>query len=297
MAGIPRDPSAPDGGWLMRVDALTFVRAAFNLNKREGERHLIIYACSDPSFEWRYQRRFNVKKTPPGQPSSPEKKRTRFPDFKEIDIAIRTEFWRMVLNGAGQAENNSATYAGLVFLAAPSARIGVNGKFETAQNVVLTDSSWWIEIELSLIQFAAAPLIASVRNAGGDVDAAIEKLRSLGRLPPAVAAAIDPIPTANPTPTPEPVPERGGTDQWVAEMLKRVSSKDYTQASYVDEVLVNRNSSVSRKTLLNSLSRLVREEPERWHGKAAQSTKVLPDARSAQAIKPAPRRAKEISRR
>jgi hypothetical protein len=54
MAGIPRDPSAPDGGWLMRVDALTFVRAAFNLNKREGERHLIIYACSDPSFEWRY---------------------------------------------------------------------------------------------------------------------------------------------------------------------------------------------------------------------------------------------------
>jgi hypothetical protein len=80
-------------------------------------------------------------------------------------------------------------------------------------------------------------------------------------------------------------------------MLKRVSSKDYTQASYVDEVLVNRNSSVSRKTLLNSLSRLVREEPERWQGKAAQSTKVLPDARSAQAIKPAPRRAKEISRR
>jgi hypothetical protein len=296
MAGIPGDPSTPDGGRFMRVDALTLVRAAFNLNKREAERHLVIYACSDPSFEWWYQRRFAVwesarivgggyvKKTSPGQPPPPEKKRARFPDFKEIDIAIRTEFWRMVLNGAGRAENNSASYAGLVFLASPSARIGVNGKFETAQNVVLTDSSWWIEIELSLIQFAAAPLIASVRNAGGNVDAALEKLRSLGRLPPAVAATIDPPPAnpapANPAPAnPLPIPQRGKTERWVEQMLRRIPSTGYTQARYVDEVLVNRNSSVSRKTLLNRLSHLVWVEPELWQGKAAQS---------AQAIKPAP---------
>jgi hypothetical protein len=291
MDGIPGEPSTPGGGWLMRVDALTFVRIAFNMTKEEAEKFLLDCACGGPSFEWRYQRRFTVgesvrivgggyaKKTTPGRTPSvtPEKKRAaRFPDFKEIDTAIRTAFWRQVRDGLRQAKDNSATYAGLVFLASPSATVRINGKFETGQNLVMTDSRWWIEIHLSVIQFAAAPLIAAVRKKDGLVDAAIEKLRSLGRLPPAVTAAVDPSPTdPSPTPdsnqTPDPVPRRGKTDRWVAQMLGRISSKGYTQANYVDEVLVNRNSEVVRKTLVNSLSRVVRDEPKLWQG-------VPPDA-------------------
>jgi hypothetical protein len=49
-------------------------------------------------------------------------------------------------------------------------------------------------------------------------------------------------------------------------------------------VLVNRNSSVSRKTLVTRLSELVQEEPKLWQGK---STKTPPNTQPTQVKKAA----------
>jgi hypothetical protein len=213
------DSNTPDDWWPMRVDALEFVRVAFNVTEGEAEKYLLDYACDNRSFEWRYERRVtvtapqngdergvgdkryrftasppvgwevitggDVKKASAGPPLSPG--RTPSPDREDIDAAIRAGFWRQIRKGLGCAEGNSATYAGPVFSAFCDAEVrhtpGGLERSLAAQDVVAVDTWWWIEIQVSAIRFRAAPLIADVRSRDGLIDAAIEHLQSRGRLP------------------------------------------------------------------------------------------------------------------
>jgi hypothetical protein len=291
MAGIPGDPSTPDGGWWTRADAITFVRVAFSHSKIEAEKHLLDYICAAPPTAWRSLSRINVRALRDGEertiggklyrfdaarrrlievgkeatasPPPPwEEKRTPLPSLLEdIKAAIQSSFWRLVREGFGRAKGNSAFYAGPVFHSLPAFTVKIRARVELeGRNGVTTLSGkWWVEVELSVIQFAAAPLIAAVRARDGSVDAAIEKLRSLGRLP-SVPVTVDP--PAGPTSTnPIPICQRGKAKQWVAQMLKHenCSSKNFEEHAYVDKVLLPHKPPVGQGRLCNIVSEIAQE--------------------------------------
>ncbi len=213
MDGIPGEFSTPDGGWLMRAHALTLVRVAFNFGQGEAEGD----SCSITPAAIRLLNGGISADLPlrraSGLPAAATPRRQRRNSRlcrkgsarasqilkKTSTPPSRPDSRRQVRKGLGWAENNSASYGSRpVFLASPSALIGINGK---SGNTAKRDGDgfrWWIEIHLSVIQFAAAPLIVAVRAKDGNVDAGIKKLQEFGRLPPSVPAAVGSPPT-NPT--------------------------------------------------------------------------------------------------
>ena len=141
-------------------------------------------------------------------------------------------------------------------------------------NVVRLDTGWRVEIHLSNIRLRSAPLIEDIRQDGGMIDAGLERLRSLGRLPSFMSTAPDQATTA-PAAAVE-VTRRRGTALQVAQTLESHPSDGYTMAGYIDKVLrpLRPPLSVGRKTLFNILSGIAREQPAPgkpplWRGKSS----------------------------
>ena len=152
-----------------------------------------------------------------------------------------------------------------------------------------------VKINFKLIKYRLSQIIMVLRADGGLLAAGLERLRSLGRASPAVAAAVDPAPPSDPSPTPEsadvePVPRQGMTgkpaqsqvkaEQFVAKVLEEVSSKRYSQTGYAKEVLLPRSSSFVLGTLKNALSRVARQKnadgSSLWKGLARQRKRRRP---------------------
>ena len=205
MGGLAPEPAVPPDWETMRADALAFIRTAFGHSKIEAEKYLLDYLCASPPAAWRSKRRFSVRGLRDGEeravggrlyrfdaarrqlievgreallsPPSPrvEKRTPLQPFLEDIEAAIQNWFWKIIRDGFGRAEGNSAFYAGPVFQSFPSVKFKTKTGVELeAHNAVgVLADEWWIEIHLSAIRFRAAPLIEAVRSDGGQVAAGL----------------------------------------------------------------------------------------------------------------------------
>jgi hypothetical protein len=272
MVGTVNDDSRPPDDSISRIDALALIGGSMGYDEAEAADYLADCArgpLGQGRVEWTSQNEIIIDCVV--GPLFQGGNRPQSPGPEQLEQAIRSRLWEQARRGEPgvHVKGDSATYrAAAVFV---SAFGGWQLESPPEEGVSPTGPEWLVEINFKLIKYRLSQVITVLRADGGLLEAGLERLRSLGRASPAVAAAIDQPPT-DPSPTPDsnrtldPVPRRGKTDRWVEQMLKRVSSKGYTQAGYVDEVLVNRNSGVVRKTLANSLSRTVRDRPELWQG-------------------------------
>jgi len=193
MAETDSNPNTPPDEWhLLLTDAAEFVRAAMNCPEDDTARYLLDYACACSPSHWRCQYYIDVTE---GQPPPVGKPRVSPPNSKEIDVAISTRFWKEVCKG----EANVTISGNSVFFEGSSFKVGatIDGK----EPRVTVDPCWRFDIHISSIRFRAEPLIAALRADGGLIGAGLERLRSLGRIPPPALAAIN-SPTPNPVPSP-----------------------------------------------------------------------------------------------
>jgi hypothetical protein len=281
MVGTVNDDSRPPDDSISRIDALALIGGSMGYDEAEAADYLADCArgpLGQGRVEWTSQNEIIIDCVV--GPLFQGGNRPQSPGPEQLEQAIRSRLWEQARRGEPgvHVKGDSATYrAAAVFV---SAFGGWQLESPPEEGVSPTGPEWLVEINFKLIKYRLSQLITVLRADGGLLEAGLERLRSLGRASPAVAVAIDPAPPSDPSPTPEsapayepkpePVPQQGKTDkqtqprvkaeQFVANVLREVSSKHYSQTGYAKEVLLPRSSSFVLGTLKNALYRVAQQK-------------------------------------
>jgi hypothetical protein len=294
MGGLAPEPAASPLWWMMRTDALTFIAAAFYSSEDEAKKHLLEYACKLPPSAWQCRPEFR-------KAAMFEGREQRF-DLAAVGHAFPIYFWREAREGTGvvEIEGNSATYRGPPFWVMKLGGRGVQHPAGPHPGYLTlhVEGDKLVEIRISAIRFDGEAIVAAVRADGGQVDAGLKRLRSLGRLPLETPAALSPT---TPGIVAEPVPKRGELDRRIRKVLGSVPSKGYAQYIYIKEVLKPRFPHADKKTLVNLLSGIAGEpakagKDKLWQGKPPRPAKVAPTPSPARRKGPSPKKLKAPSR-
>ena len=283
MVGTVNDDSTPPDDSISRIDALALIGGSMGYDEAEAADYLADCArgpLGQGRVEWTSQNEIIVDCVV--GPLLQEENRPQSPSPEQLEQAIRSRLWEQALRGEPgvYVKGDSAIYrAAVVFV---SAFGGWQLDSPPEEGATPTRPEWLVKINFKLIKYRLSQIITVLRADGGLLEAGLERLRSLGRASPGVAVAIDPVPPSDPSLTPEsapasepklepePVPQQGKTDkqaqprvkaeQFVANVLREVSSKHYSQTGYAKEVLLPRSSSFVLGTLKNALYRVAQQK-------------------------------------
>ena len=287
MVGTVNDDSTLADDLVSRIDAMTLVGGALGYDETETADYLADCArgpMGHGRVEWTSHNEIIVDYV--AGPFPGQKTGLQPPSLEQLERAIRSRLWEQARQGepSVHVKGDLATYRAVV-VSVPKPfddwRLGA-WQLESApeEGATPTGPEWTVEIKFKLIKFRLSQLVKTLRSDGGLLEAGLARLRSLGRASSAVAVAIDPAPPSDPSPTPEsapasepkpkPAPQQGKTDkpaqprvkaeQFVADVLGKVSSKNYSQTGYAKEVLLPRSSSFVLGTLKNALYRIAKQK-------------------------------------
>jgi hypothetical protein len=288
VGGTDDNPTIPSDDLVSRIDAMTLVGGALGYDAEAQADYLADCALGPLGHgrvEWTSQNEIIIDYV--AGPFPGQKTGRRSPSPEQLEQAIRSRLWEHARRGAPgvHVKGDLAIYRAAV-IPVPKPFDGWRldaWQLESAPEEGATPAGpqWTVEIKFKLIKFRLSQLVAVLREDGGLLEAGLERLRSLGRLPPSTLATTSSPPKLD---LADPPHKRGQTRPWVEAMSVR-HSQGLDEDGFLD-LLESRGPSVCRKTLANNLSLIVNEtprpgEPPVWRGKTA---KVVES--------PSPRRAK-----
>ena len=271
MVGTVNDDSTPPDDSISRIDALALIGGSMGYDEAEAADYLADCArglLGQGRVEWTSQNEIIIDCVV--GPLLQGENRPQSPGPEQLEQAIRSRLWEQARRGEPgvHVKGNSATYrAAVVFV---SAFGGWQLESPPEEGVSPTGPEWLVEINFKLIKYRLSQIITVLRADGGLLEAGLERLRSLGRASPAVAAAIDPAADRSKSDArirpgrldPVKAARRGKTDQWVGEDARDGSRlRAYANRLRRTRCCCNREFELRAGNAHKALSRVARPNP------------------------------------